>query len=83
MKAWISIPNVKSIPLGSGCWGIPYDPLPVTETSGIRVGSPMLTTLGAVETDMARVVSMIDKAVSGENVNEEAHKFMLELAGRS
>lgn len=61
---------------------IPYDPLPVTETSGIRVGSPMLTTLGAVEADMARVVSMIDKAVSGENVNEEAHKFMLELAGR-
>ncbi|MEZ5992152.1 MAG: serine hydroxymethyltransferase [Planctomycetota bacterium] len=61
---------------------IPYDPLPVTETSGIRVGSPMLTTLGAVEADMTKVVSMIDKAVSGENVNEEAHKFMLELAGR-
>ena len=61
---------------------IPYDPLPVTETSGIRVGSPMVTTLGAKEADMAKIVHMIDKAISGENVNAEAHKFMAELAGR-
>ncbi|MCA8915696.1 MAG: serine hydroxymethyltransferase [Planctomycetes bacterium] len=61
---------------------IPYDPLPVTETSGIRVGSPMVTTLGAVEADMVKIVQMIDKAISGENVSAEAHAFMKELAAR-
>ncbi|MCB9895823.1 MAG: serine hydroxymethyltransferase [Planctomycetes bacterium] len=61
---------------------IPYDPLPVTETSGIRVGSPLVTTLGAKEPDMARIVQLIDKAISGENVSNDAHKFMIELASR-
>ena len=61
---------------------IPYDPLPVTETSGIRVGSPMVTTLGAVESDMVKIVGMIDQAISGENVSEQVHKFMTELAAR-
>lgn len=59
---------------------IPYDPLPVTQTSGIRVGSPLLTTLGAKEADMAKVVQLIDKAVSGENVASDAQAFMKQLA---
>jgi glycine hydroxymethyltransferase len=59
---------------------IPYDPLPVTQTSGIRVGSPLLTTLGAKEADMAQVVQLIDKAVSGENVASDAQAFMKQLA---
>lgn len=61
---------------------IPYDPLPVTETSGIRVGTPMLTTLGAVEADMEKVVQLIDKAITGENVSKDVHSFMTGLAGR-
>jgi glycine hydroxymethyltransferase len=61
---------------------IPYDPLPVTQTSGIRVGSPLVTTLGAVEADMPRIVELIDKAISGENVSKDVHAFMEKLAGR-
>jgi glycine hydroxymethyltransferase len=61
---------------------IPYDPLPVTETSGIRVGSPLLTTLGAKEADMATVVQLIDKAISGEKVTADVHKFMQDLMAR-
>lgn len=61
---------------------IPYDPRPNTETSGIRVGSPMITTLGAVEADMARVVQLIDKAVSGENVSKQVQAMMEELTAR-
>ncbi len=59
---------------------IPYDPLPVTQTSGIRVGSPLLTTLGANEQDFAKVVQLIDRAVSGENVATQAQSFMESLA---
>ena len=62
---------------------IPYDPLPVTETSGIRVGTPMVTTLGAVESDMQVVVQLIDKAINGENVSKAVHNFMTGLAGGS
>ncbi|MCG3185110.1 MAG: Serine hydroxymethyltransferase [Planctomycetes bacterium] len=61
---------------------IPYDPLPVTETSGIRVGSPLLTTLGAKEADMVQVVQLIDKAIRGDKVTAEVHKFMQDLMAR-
>jgi glycine hydroxymethyltransferase len=61
---------------------IPYDPLPVTQTSGIRVGSPLLTTLGAIEQDFTRVVELIDKAVGGENVGKQVHTFMEGLTAR-
>ena len=61
---------------------IPYDPLPNSETSGIRIGSPLLTSMGANEEDMGRVVTWIDKAVSGENVSNEVHAFMKELGER-
>ncbi|MBX3461394.1 MAG: serine hydroxymethyltransferase [Planctomycetes bacterium] len=61
---------------------IPYDPLPVTQTSGIRVGSPLLTTLGAKEADFVQVVQLIDKAVNGENVAGEVQKFMADLSSR-
>jgi glycine hydroxymethyltransferase len=61
---------------------IPYDPLPVTETSGIRVGSPLLTTLGANEADMATVVQLIDKAIAGEQVTTQVQKFMQDLMAR-
>jgi glycine hydroxymethyltransferase len=61
---------------------IPYDPLPVTQTSGIRVGTPLLTTLGANEQDMVRVTELIDRAISGENVAAEVQKFMHDLAQR-
>jgi glycine hydroxymethyltransferase len=61
---------------------IPYDPLPVTQTSGIRVGTPLLTTLGANEQDMVRVTELIDQAITGENVAAEVQKFMHDLAQR-
>ncbi|MBK9975078.1 MAG: serine hydroxymethyltransferase [Planctomycetes bacterium] len=61
---------------------IPYDPRPNTETSGIRVGAPMITTLGAVEADMRKVVELIDKALSGENVSQQVQAMMQDLTSR-
>lgn len=61
---------------------IPYDPLPVTETSGIRVGSPLVTTLGAVESDMSEIVQLIDRAIGGDDIRKEVHAFMESLSGR-
>ena len=38
---------------------IPFDPLPVRQTSGMRFGSPAVTTRGMKETEMHRIGAMI------------------------
>jgi glycine hydroxymethyltransferase len=42
---------------------IPYDPQPPSKGSGIRVGTPAVTTQGMTEGEMAQVASLIARAV--------------------
>jgi glycine hydroxymethyltransferase len=42
---------------------IPYDPAPPMKPSGVRVGSPSVTTQGMVESDMAEIASLLARAV--------------------
>ena len=42
---------------------IPFDPLPPGKASGIRLGSPALTTRGMREAEMAEVAGLIDDAL--------------------
>ncbi len=42
---------------------IPYDKLPATVTSGIRIGTPAITTRGLKETDMEWLANVLDKAL--------------------
>jgi glycine hydroxymethyltransferase len=42
---------------------IPNDPKPASVASGIRVGSPAVTTQGMVETDMKEIASLIGTAI--------------------
>jgi len=46
---------------------IPFDPLPPTETSGLRVGTPALTTRGMKEAEMEYIAELIDKAIEFRN----------------
>ncbi len=46
---------------------IPYDPQPPSKGSGIRVGTPAVTTQGMTEGDMAQVASLIARAVRDED----------------
>ncbi len=43
---------------------IPFDPLPPAKASGIRLGTPALTTRGMREPEMARIAQLIDEALS-------------------
>ncbi len=45
---------------------IPYDPAPPMTASGIRVGSPAVTTQGMSEPDMAEIGRLIGRAVRSE-----------------
>jgi glycine hydroxymethyltransferase len=42
---------------------IPFDPQPASIASGIRVGSPAVTTQGMLETDMKEIASLIGTAI--------------------
>ena len=46
---------------------IPYDPQPPSVASGIRVGTPSVTTQGMVEGDMKEIAALIGRAVEDED----------------
>jgi glycine hydroxymethyltransferase len=47
--------------------GIPNDPRPPVQTSGVRLGTPALTTRGLTELDMATVAGFIDRAIASKD----------------
>lgn len=49
---------------------IPYDPNPPMKPSGVRIGTPAITTRGMKEADMVKVADFIDRAI--RNKNDEA-----------
>ena len=62
---------------------VPFDDKSPFVTSGIRVGTPAVTTRGLMEDDMIRIVELIDKAImNAENedvlkqIKLEVNKFM-------
>jgi glycine hydroxymethyltransferase len=64
---------------------VPFDPQKPFITSGIRMGTPALTTRGMKETEMEVIASLIDRVISNlgdENVYSEVKKKILGLCER-
>jgi len=63
---------------------IPFDPQPPSVASGIRVGTPSLTTQGMSEPEMKEVASLIGAAVRDEDGSAagEVRAAVAELVGR-
>jgi glycine hydroxymethyltransferase len=66
---------------------VPFDDKSPFITSGIRVGTPAITTRGLVEEDMEKVVALIDKVLMNhtdeavlDQVAEEVNELMSERA---
>ncbi len=51
---------------------IPYDPAPPSVASGIRVGTPSVTTQGMGVTEMATIARLISRAVKSDSATEHA-----------
>ena len=60
--------------------GVPKDPRPAKLTSGIRLGTPALTTRGLTEKDMTTVASFIDRALLGKDDAAALAKIRQEVA---
>src|SRR5205823_1565155 len=60
--------------------GIPKDPRPAKLTSGIRLGTPALTTRGLKEDDMRAVAAFIDRALLGKDDATALSKLRDEVA---
>ena len=56
---------------------VPFDSRSPFQTSGIRVGTPAITTRGLKENDMPLIVELVNEVIS--NINDEA---VIEKVGR-
>ena len=66
---------------------VPFDDKSPFVTSGIRIGTPAITTRGLVESDMETIVEMIDRVLTNhtneeliEQVGQEVNEMMGERA---
>jgi glycine hydroxymethyltransferase len=59
---------------------IPYDPAPPLKPSGLRVGSPSVTTQGMTEDDMAEIGSLLARAVKAEHGTPAGDAALAEVA---
>ncbi len=58
---------------------VPFDSRSPFQTSGLRVGTPAVTTRGAKEDDMVKIVELIDKVITNiddENVITEVREYV-------
>jgi glycine hydroxymethyltransferase len=58
---------------------VPYDPRPPFDPSGIRLGTPALTTRGLKETEMDQVAAWIDAAITGRGDDKKLEKIHKEI----
>jgi glycine hydroxymethyltransferase len=63
--------------------GVPFDPLPPTKTSGIRVGSPAGTTRGFGQVEFAQIGEMIADVLDGLAANGEHGNAAVETEVRA
>jgi glycine hydroxymethyltransferase len=60
--------------------GIPNDPRPPKVTSGLRLGTPALTTRGLKEADFSTVADFLDRAIVSKADSAALEKIRLEVA---
>jgi glycine hydroxymethyltransferase len=64
---------------------VPFDTKPPLVTSGIRIGTPAVTTRGMKENDMVIIADFIDKIISNignENIYREVNSNVTEFTSR-
>ncbi|MDX1607893.1 MAG: serine hydroxymethyltransferase [Candidatus Spechtbacterales bacterium] len=58
---------------------IPNDPRKPFDPSGIRIGTPAVTTRGMADVEMKKIADFIDRALKGEDIEGEVKKLALKF----
>ena len=58
---------------------VPFDTRSPFVTSGIRIGTPAITTRGITEKEIPQVAALIDRAIMNKSNEEELHKIKKEV----
>lgn len=59
---------------------VPFDPEKPFVTSGIRIGTPAVTTRGMKEPEMEKIADFIDRAIANRRKEEELEKIAVEVS---
>jgi glycine hydroxymethyltransferase len=70
---------LDKIGLSANCNAIPDDPLPPFRPSGLRLGTPAITTRGLNEEHMAQIAEWIAQAIKNKNNEEILNKLSNEV----
>lgn len=60
---------------------VPFDPRSPFDPSGIRLGTPALTTRGMKQAEMKQIASWIDQAITNAGNDETLEKLRIEIKG--
>lgn len=63
--------------------GIPFDPLPPSKTSGIRLGTPACTTRGLIESDFEEIADIIKDTIFAHKAEKLDEQSIAHLRARS
>lgn len=70
---------LDEIGLTANCNAIPNDPLPPFRPSGLRIGTPAITTRGLAEEDMAQIAEWMEQAIKNKNDKKILNKLSIEV----
>jgi len=70
---------LDKIGLSANCNSIPDDPLPPFRPSGLRLGTPAITTRGLKEEHMAQVAEWLSQAIKGRSDDKILNKLSNEV----
>ncbi len=70
---------LDNVGLSANCNAIPNDPLPPFRPSGLRLGTPAITTRGLLEKDMAVVAEWMERAIKNRNDLKALNKLSNEV----
>ena len=73
--------TLDKIGLSANCNSIPDDTLPPFRPSGLRIGTPAMTTRGLKEDDMVLIAEWMDKAVKANNDDKKLSQLREEVKG--
>ena len=59
---------------------IPFDPRKPMDPSGLRIGTPSVTSRGMVESDMASIAAWIDRAIAAADEPDQLDRIRAEVA---